>query len=186
MIDDTLLEAEEKMEKAVAVAKEDFATIRTGRAHPSMFNKITVEYYGTPDAGEPAGVVPHARAEDGSDPAVRQGLARRDRQGDPQQRPRREPQQRRRRSSASSSLSYPRSGARTTSRSPGTRPRTAGCRSGTSAGTPRTRSTSWSRAATRARTTGGEPRPSSRRSRTPTWSQVDELLKHKEAELLEV
>jgi ribosome recycling factor len=47
MIDDTLLEAEEKMEKAVAVAKEDFANIRTGRAHPSMFNKITVEYYGT-------------------------------------------------------------------------------------------------------------------------------------------
>jgi ribosome recycling factor len=47
MIDETLLEAEEKMEKAVAVAKEDFATIRTGRAHPSMFNKITAEYYGT-------------------------------------------------------------------------------------------------------------------------------------------
>ncbi len=47
MIDDTLLEAEEKMEKAVAVAKEDFANIRTGRAHPSMFGKITVEYYGT-------------------------------------------------------------------------------------------------------------------------------------------
>ena len=48
MIDETLLEAEEKMEKAVVVAKEDFATIRTGRAHPSMFNKITAEYYGTP------------------------------------------------------------------------------------------------------------------------------------------
>jgi ribosome recycling factor len=47
MIDDTLLEAEEKMEKAVAVAKEDFANIRTGRAHASMFNKITAEYYGT-------------------------------------------------------------------------------------------------------------------------------------------
>jgi ribosome recycling factor len=47
MIDETLFEAEEKMEKAVAVAKEDFATIRTGRAHPSMFAKITVEYYGT-------------------------------------------------------------------------------------------------------------------------------------------
>jgi ribosome recycling factor len=47
MIDETLLEAEEKMEKAVAVAKEDFATIRTGRAHPSMFSKITAEYYGT-------------------------------------------------------------------------------------------------------------------------------------------
>jgi ribosome recycling factor len=47
VIDDTLLEAEEKMEKAVAVAKEDLAGIRTGRAHPSMFNKITAEYYGT-------------------------------------------------------------------------------------------------------------------------------------------
>ena len=47
MIDDTLLEAEEKMDKAVTVAKEDLSGIRTGRAHPSMFNKITVEYYGT-------------------------------------------------------------------------------------------------------------------------------------------
>ena len=47
MIDDTLLEAEEKMEKAVSVAKEDFSVIRTGRANPAMFNKITVEYYGT-------------------------------------------------------------------------------------------------------------------------------------------
>jgi len=35
------------MEKAVAVAKDEFAGIRTGRAHPSMFNKITAEYYGT-------------------------------------------------------------------------------------------------------------------------------------------
>ena len=48
MIDETLLEAEEKMEKAVAVAKEEFAVIRTGRAHPAMFAKITAEYYGTP------------------------------------------------------------------------------------------------------------------------------------------
>jgi ribosome recycling factor len=47
VIDDTLLEAEEKMEKAVAVAKEDFGGIRTGRVHPSVFNKITAEYYGT-------------------------------------------------------------------------------------------------------------------------------------------
>ena len=48
MIDETLLEAEEKMDKAVSVAKEDFATIRTGRVTPSMFNKINAEYYGTP------------------------------------------------------------------------------------------------------------------------------------------
>lgn len=48
MIDETLLEAEEKMEKAVEVAKEDFAGIRTGRAHPGMFAKILVDYYGSP------------------------------------------------------------------------------------------------------------------------------------------
>lgn len=48
MIDDTLLEAEQKMEKAVTVAREDLATIRTGRANPAMFAKILVDYYGTP------------------------------------------------------------------------------------------------------------------------------------------
>jgi ribosome recycling factor len=48
VIDDTLLEAEEKMDKAVAVAREDFVGIRTGRAHPAMFNKIQADYYGTP------------------------------------------------------------------------------------------------------------------------------------------
>ncbi len=48
MIDETLLEAEEKLEKAVGVAKEDFAGIRTGRATAKMFDKITAEYYGTP------------------------------------------------------------------------------------------------------------------------------------------
>ncbi|WP_344467516.1 ribosome recycling factor [Kitasatospora kazusensis] len=34
------------MEKAVVVAKEDFAAIRTGRAHPAMFAKIVADYYG--------------------------------------------------------------------------------------------------------------------------------------------
>jgi ribosome recycling factor len=48
MIDDTLFEAEEKMDKAVSVAKEDFSIIRTGRAHPGMFSKVTVDYYGSP------------------------------------------------------------------------------------------------------------------------------------------
>jgi ribosome recycling factor len=47
VIDDTLLEAEEKMDKAIGVAKEDFAGIRTGRATAKMFDKITAEYYGT-------------------------------------------------------------------------------------------------------------------------------------------
>jgi ribosome recycling factor len=48
VIDEILLEAEEKMEKAVQVSKDDFASIRTGRANPSMFSKILVDYYGSP------------------------------------------------------------------------------------------------------------------------------------------
>lgn len=48
MIDETLFEAEEKMERAVEHAKEEFAAIRTGRATPAMFSKIVVDYYGAP------------------------------------------------------------------------------------------------------------------------------------------
>ena len=46
-VDEILLEAEEKMDKAVEVAREDFGTIRTGRANPGMFSKVMVDYYGT-------------------------------------------------------------------------------------------------------------------------------------------
>ena len=48
MIKDTLAEAESKMAKAVEVTREDFASIRTGRANPSMFHKLTADYYGAP------------------------------------------------------------------------------------------------------------------------------------------
>jgi ribosome recycling factor len=48
VIDDTLLEAEEKMDKAIEFAKEEFATIRTGRANAAMFSKLHVDYYGSP------------------------------------------------------------------------------------------------------------------------------------------
>jgi ribosome recycling factor len=48
VINETLGEAEQKMDKAVAVTREDFASIRTGRAHPSMFHKINADYYGNP------------------------------------------------------------------------------------------------------------------------------------------
>ena len=48
MIDQTLREADQKMSKAVEVAKDDFASIRTGRAHPAMFHKLTADYYGSP------------------------------------------------------------------------------------------------------------------------------------------
>jgi ribosome recycling factor len=43
----TLKDADLKMDKAVEVAKEDFASVRTGRANPSLFSKIMVDYYGT-------------------------------------------------------------------------------------------------------------------------------------------
>jgi ribosome recycling factor len=48
VIDDTLLEAEEKMDKAIEFAKEEFAAIRTGRANAAMFSKLHVDYYGSP------------------------------------------------------------------------------------------------------------------------------------------
>lgn len=48
MIEETLFDAEEKMEKAVSVAKEELSTIRTGRATPAMFSRITLDYYGAP------------------------------------------------------------------------------------------------------------------------------------------
>lgn len=48
MIDETLLEAEDKMDKAIEVAKNDFANIRSGRANAGMFNEILVDYYGAP------------------------------------------------------------------------------------------------------------------------------------------
>jgi len=48
VIEETLLEAEEKMDKAVEVAKEDFAAVRTGRANPGLYNKVLVDYYGSP------------------------------------------------------------------------------------------------------------------------------------------
>lgn len=46
MIDETLLDAQDKMAKAVEVAKENFSGIRTGRANPGMFARIMVDYYG--------------------------------------------------------------------------------------------------------------------------------------------
>lgn len=48
MIDDILLEAEDNMDRAIAVAKDNFASIRSGQASASMFANITVDYYGAP------------------------------------------------------------------------------------------------------------------------------------------
>jgi len=48
VINDILNEADSKMVKSVDSTREDFATIRAGRATPQMFSKILVDYYGTP------------------------------------------------------------------------------------------------------------------------------------------
>ncbi len=46
MIADIISDAQDNMELAVEFVKEEFAAIRTGRANPAMFAKITAEYYG--------------------------------------------------------------------------------------------------------------------------------------------
>jgi ribosome recycling factor len=48
MIDDTLLEAEIKMDRAIEVAREELAGIRSGRVGPGLLHKLTVDYYGAP------------------------------------------------------------------------------------------------------------------------------------------
>lgn len=48
MIAEVLAEAAEHMEKSVESAKEDFATVRSGRADPRLFQRVPVDYYGSP------------------------------------------------------------------------------------------------------------------------------------------
>jgi ribosome recycling factor len=47
MIDETLFDAEERMEKAVSVARDELGGIRTGRATPNAFARLTIDYYGS-------------------------------------------------------------------------------------------------------------------------------------------
>ena len=47
VIEETLLEAIEKMEKAVDHVQGQFTTVRTGRANPALVDKLQVEYYGS-------------------------------------------------------------------------------------------------------------------------------------------
>ncbi|GAA2991097.1 ribosome recycling factor [Microbacterium terrae] len=48
MIADVLAESGARMDRAVEAAKEDFSTVRTGRANPQLFQKVLVDYYGSP------------------------------------------------------------------------------------------------------------------------------------------
>ncbi|WP_295659495.1 ribosome recycling factor [uncultured Nocardioides sp.] len=47
-MNEILTEAEDKMKKSVEATREEFSAIRAGRANPSMFSKIVVDYYGSP------------------------------------------------------------------------------------------------------------------------------------------
>jgi ribosome recycling factor len=48
VIADVLSDAGTRMDRAVEAARDDFATVRTGRANPQLFQRILVDYYGTP------------------------------------------------------------------------------------------------------------------------------------------
>ncbi len=62
MITEILATAGEKMAKAVESAKEDFSTIRTGRANPALFQKLLIDYYGTPTALSSLGSIANPEA----------------------------------------------------------------------------------------------------------------------------
>lgn len=48
MIDEILLETEDKMQKAISSMENKFLNIRAGRANPRILDKVQVEYYGAP------------------------------------------------------------------------------------------------------------------------------------------
>ncbi|GLJ79114.1 ribosome recycling factor [Microbacterium imperiale] len=48
MIPEILADTKTRMQRAVEAAKEDFSTVRTGRANTALFQKILVDYYGSP------------------------------------------------------------------------------------------------------------------------------------------
>jgi len=48
VIKEVVSEAEERMKKAIEVLRKDFASLRAGRATPALLDKILVDYYGVP------------------------------------------------------------------------------------------------------------------------------------------
>jgi len=62
MIDEIQQDAEERMGKTLHALDAEFAKIRTGRAHPSLLDNVSVDYYGTPT---PINQVANITVEDG-------------------------------------------------------------------------------------------------------------------------
>lgn len=48
MVDELLADARERMQKSVGATRTEFTTIRTGRATPALLDRVTVDYYHTP------------------------------------------------------------------------------------------------------------------------------------------
>ncbi|RJP26949.1 MAG: ribosome recycling factor [Actinobacteria bacterium] len=48
MLEDVLQEAERRMKKTVEHMRDDFSSVRTGRASASLLNRVMVDYYGAP------------------------------------------------------------------------------------------------------------------------------------------
>ena len=48
MIEDTYRSAEHRMKRAVEIFEEELASVRAGRASPSLLDKVMVDYFGTP------------------------------------------------------------------------------------------------------------------------------------------
>ena len=62
MIEEIRQDAEERMDKTLQALDAAFAKIRTGRAHPSLLDNVSVDYYGTPT---PINQVANITVEDG-------------------------------------------------------------------------------------------------------------------------
>jgi ribosome recycling factor len=48
VLDEIYRDTEDRMDKAIIALKNDFNTIRTGRANPALLDRLTVDYYGVP------------------------------------------------------------------------------------------------------------------------------------------
>ena len=48
MVDEILMQAEERMEKALSSLHDNFSSVRTGRANAMVLDRIKVDYYGVP------------------------------------------------------------------------------------------------------------------------------------------
>lgn len=86
MIQDVLTDADSRMSKAIDALNRDLSSVRTGRANPSLLDRVTVEYYGTTSPlNQLAGIsVPEPRMlviqpwDQGSIPAIEKAIMKSD------------------------------------------------------------------------------------------------------------